>query len=221
MSASSEVSPEFDRARSTSPRATMPRSPWLASAGCTKNAAVPVEAIVAAIFAPIWLFLPIPVTITRPVAAARISSAALKRWSRESISTARPSISNCSTRRAERSSGCADCLGSERSSGGADCLGSRLGAAWFGIMILAASCELTAFKPRKWSYVKGIRLLARVGAPSVLEDILVGPAGKVQLGPERQEGEASSGQVSSTLARQHLVESGFENMQVEDVGRGV
>lgn len=36
MRVSSSVSPELDRARNTSSRVTMPRSPWLASAGCTK-----------------------------------------------------------------------------------------------------------------------------------------------------------------------------------------
>ena len=48
----------------------MPRSPWLASLGCTKKAGVPVEAKVAAIFWPTWPLLPMPVTITRPLAAA-------------------------------------------------------------------------------------------------------------------------------------------------------
>src|SRR5262249_44582429 len=44
----------------------MPRSPWLASAGCTKNDGVPVGASVAAILRPTWPDLPIPETITRP-----------------------------------------------------------------------------------------------------------------------------------------------------------
>ena len=41
---SSSDSPEFDIAMKTSSAVTMPRSPWLASAGCTKNAGVPVLA---------------------------------------------------------------------------------------------------------------------------------------------------------------------------------
>ena len=48
----------------------MPRSPWLASAACTKKAGVPVEASVAAILRATWPDLPMPVTITRPRAAA-------------------------------------------------------------------------------------------------------------------------------------------------------
>ena len=45
---------------------TMPRSPWLASAGWTNSAGVPVEDKVAAILRPIWPLLPIPITTTRP-----------------------------------------------------------------------------------------------------------------------------------------------------------
>ena len=56
----------------------MPRSPWLASPGCTKNAGVPVEASVAAILPPIWPDLPMPVTTTRPSHASRRSAAAAK-----------------------------------------------------------------------------------------------------------------------------------------------
>ena len=55
--------------------AIMPRSPWLASLGCTKKAGVPVEARVAATLRPTWPLLPMPVTITRP-RASRISSTA-------------------------------------------------------------------------------------------------------------------------------------------------
>ena len=66
ISASSAVSPDHDRARMASPSCIMPISPWLASAGCTKNAGVPVEANVAASLRPIWPDLPMPVTTTRP-----------------------------------------------------------------------------------------------------------------------------------------------------------
>ena len=45
----------------------MPRSPWLASPGCTKNAGVPVEARVAAILRPMCPDLPMPLTTTRPL----------------------------------------------------------------------------------------------------------------------------------------------------------
>src|ERR1700679_93510 len=53
----------------------MPRSPWPASAACTKKAGVPVEANVAAILRAIWPDLPSPVTMTRPL-ACRIRSVA-------------------------------------------------------------------------------------------------------------------------------------------------
>src|SRR3954466_10360749 len=59
----------------TSSVVIMPRSPWAASAVCTKKAGVPVEANVAAILRPIWPDLPSPVTMTRPF-ALRIRSTA-------------------------------------------------------------------------------------------------------------------------------------------------
>ena len=46
----------------------MPRSPWLASAGCTKYAGVPVLASVEAILRAMWPDLPMPLTTTRPLA---------------------------------------------------------------------------------------------------------------------------------------------------------
>ena len=61
----SAVSPECDSARTTSPSRIIPRSPWIASDGCRKNEAVPVEASVAAIFWPTIPLLPMPVTTTR------------------------------------------------------------------------------------------------------------------------------------------------------------
>src|SRR4030088_3165054 len=59
----------------TSSGVIMPRSPWLASAGWTKNEGLPVDANVAAILWPTWPDLPIPLTTTRP-RAPRISSIA-------------------------------------------------------------------------------------------------------------------------------------------------
>ncbi|MFK4405221.1 hypothetical protein ABH991_002255 [Bradyrhizobium ottawaense] len=61
----------------TSSVVIMPRSPWPASAACTKKAGVPVEASVAAILRPIWPDLPSPVTMTRPL-ALRIRSTAFE-----------------------------------------------------------------------------------------------------------------------------------------------
>ena len=54
----------------TSSGVIMPRSPWLASPGCTKKAGVPVEARVAAILRATWPDLPMPVTMTRPLDGA-------------------------------------------------------------------------------------------------------------------------------------------------------
>ena len=62
----SSVSPLAERARTTSPRTTMPRSPWTASTGCRYRAGVPVELSVAAIFLAMIPLLPMPVTTTRP-----------------------------------------------------------------------------------------------------------------------------------------------------------
>ncbi len=70
----SSDSPEFEIAITTSPAAIMPRSPWLASPGCMKNAGVPVEARVEAILLPMWPDLPMPVTTTRPLAAKIIAT---------------------------------------------------------------------------------------------------------------------------------------------------
>ena len=63
------VSPLFEIAMSTSPRASIPRSPWSPSAGWRKNDGVPVLAIVAAIFCPIKPDLPMPETTTLPLQA--------------------------------------------------------------------------------------------------------------------------------------------------------
>ena len=53
-------------AMKTSSRWIMPRSPWLASAGCTKYAGVPVLDSVEAILRAMWPDLPMPLTMTRP-----------------------------------------------------------------------------------------------------------------------------------------------------------
>ena len=63
---SSSVSPEFDSMTTMSSAVIMPRSPCDASAGCTKNAGVPVDAKVAASLRPMWPDLPMPETTMRP-----------------------------------------------------------------------------------------------------------------------------------------------------------
>ena len=85
--------------------AIMPRSPCEASVGWTKNAGVPVEAKVAAIFWPICPLLPMPETITRPRARLRISTASWKGSAMPplsaALSSASPSASASSVRSAE------------------------------------------------------------------------------------------------------------------------
>src|SRR5688572_1876341 len=82
-----------------------PRSPWTASAGCRKNAGVPVLASVAAILRQTMPDLPMPVTMTRPL-QWRISSTALaKRSSTRSTSASTAAASVCRTLRAIERSG--------------------------------------------------------------------------------------------------------------------
>ena len=64
---SSALSPLLEIASTTSADVIMPRSPWLASPGCTNMAGVPVDARVAAILRPMWPLLPMPITTTRPL----------------------------------------------------------------------------------------------------------------------------------------------------------
>ena len=56
-----------------------PKSPWLASAGCTKKAGVPVLAMVEAILRAMWPDFPIPLTTMRPLQSRMICTAARKR----------------------------------------------------------------------------------------------------------------------------------------------
>src|SRR6202142_566801 len=111
---SSAVSPDHDSARMTSLLAIMPRSPWLASLGCTNSAGVPVDAKVEAILRPTWPDLPMPVTIPRPCAARVRASAAAKlapRPSRSAVASASmPPPSASSVRKAESIAACARVL---------------------------------------------------------------------------------------------------------------
>src|SRR5210317_561268 len=73
----------------------MPRSPWLASAGCIKKAGVPVDASVAAILLLTCPDLPMPVTTIRPGVSMHNWQAATKSSLRRDLSesTARASMS--------------------------------------------------------------------------------------------------------------------------------
>ncbi len=108
MAASSSLSPLLLMASTTSPAMTMPRSPWLASAGCTKKAGVPVEASVAAVLRPTWPLLPMPITTTRPRHSSIACTARAKPspWRAASASSARASISKvrCARRSARSAS---------------------------------------------------------------------------------------------------------------------
>ena len=75
---SSSVSPLLESAMTTSSRAIRPRSPWAASAGCTKSDGVPVEASVAEIFWATKPGFPMPVTTTRPLQPRSHSTALAK-----------------------------------------------------------------------------------------------------------------------------------------------
>ena len=99
-SASSAVSPLFESARMASPGTTIPRSPWLASPGCTNRAGVPVEARVAAILRATRPDLPMPVRTTRPVQATSRSTASSNAASSEAASARSPAASAASTPRA-------------------------------------------------------------------------------------------------------------------------
>src|SRR5690625_807167 len=98
MSASSLVSPEFDMIRMTSWLVIMPRSPWLASPGCTNCAGVPVEASVEAIFRATWPDFPMPEQMTRPSAARIRSTASAKLSPRDCASRSSAADSTRSTR---------------------------------------------------------------------------------------------------------------------------
>ena len=87
------VVPELESASTTSSGVIMPMSPWLASAGCTKKAAVPVLARVAAILRPICPDLPMPTTTTRPLQARINSQACTKLASIRAFSCSTASIS--------------------------------------------------------------------------------------------------------------------------------
>src|SRR5262245_42336625 len=96
----SSVSPLYDSAITTSSPWITPRSPWNASAGCRKNAAVPVLVSVAAIFRQMIPDLPIPVTMTRPPQSRSSCTAASNRPSRRLTSARIAAASVSSTFRA-------------------------------------------------------------------------------------------------------------------------
>src|SRR5690349_579038 len=83
-----------------SPRASIPKSPCNASAGCRKKEGVPVLESVAEIFRPTMPDLPIPVTATRPWHAKRRSTARSNEASRRESTSLMACDSILRTRRA-------------------------------------------------------------------------------------------------------------------------
>src|SRR2546430_5475077 len=82
----------------TSSRVTMPRSPCSESTGCRKLAEVPVDVNVAAIFRAISPDFPTPETMTRPLAATRMSIARANAGPSVSASRCTAAASRCNTR---------------------------------------------------------------------------------------------------------------------------
>src|SRR3990167_2135960 len=84
IAAISKDSPLLEMASTRSAAVIMPRSPWLASPGCTNMAGVPVDARVAAILRPTWPLLPMPMTTTRPLLPSTRATAREKQSSMRS-----------------------------------------------------------------------------------------------------------------------------------------
>ena len=101
MAAISSLSPELEIATTTSLSTIMPKSPCAASAGWTKNAGVPVEAMVAAILRPICPDLPMPVITTLPLQCNNASAPRTKFSSNSAAISRKPSASVCNTSRAQ------------------------------------------------------------------------------------------------------------------------
>src|SRR3954469_15221680 len=137
MESSSSLEPEYEMAMNTSPPSTMPRSPWLASAGCTKYAGVPVLDSVEAILRAMWPDLPMPLTITRPRRCRIRSSAATKRESSRSVSACTACASMASTLRASVSAEVARL----------SAFSSILVCAWRTAFIIGGE-----YSPRHWGY---------------------------------------------------------------------
>src|SRR6267378_1979034 len=95
---SSSVEPLLESRTATSSFPTMPRSPCNESTGCKNVAGVPVEVKVAAILWAIRPDFPTPETITRPLAAARISMARANATPRLSASAWTAAASSARTR---------------------------------------------------------------------------------------------------------------------------
>src|SRR5690242_13244858 len=213
-SRSSGVSPELENATTASWGVIMPRSPWLASAGWTKRAGVPVEARVAAILRATWPLLPMPVTTTRPPTAASRSTTSAKALPTWCARTRNASASAVITRRALATAGL---VASSRLAASSRSAPAR--SAVTSPSPTPSHDRVPGGPPAGQRGTVGRGAWARRG--SVGEDVLLGPARQVEFGPHRQEGEARGGEVAATLALQHGVQPLAQLVQVRDVPGGV
>ena len=210
MSASSAVSPEFDKARIASSEPIMPRSPWLASAGWTNCAGVPVEASVAAILRRDMAALADPGD-DQPPAHRGADIEGERRTSR------RASAPMLRARRFRRGSP----AGRPRCPAAA---AAPLQAASARSMPHRADMAIAhppKHRPRDRDHCTQSRRPPPAAA-SMREDVLLRPALEIKQNAMRQEIEAGSGPARvASLARQHRVESGAQRVQVQHVGGGV
>src|SRR6185503_126885 len=224
MSASSAVSPELERASTASPGAIMPRSPWLASAGWTNCAGVPVEAKVAAILRATWPLLPMPVTVTRPLVAASRLTASEKRPFSSAASAVRPAISVLRTRRATASvlatasfgipGGTTPFAAAEEDWPEPSPLNGNL-AVFYRTNYAATSLARSTHPRQSGAYA------ALQQTSLMFENIEILVTRQIEKRPGRQESETGERELLAVLARQHGVELGLERMEMEDVGGGV
>src|SRR3954451_3806321 len=213
-SRSSGVSPELESATTASWGVIMPRSPWLASAGWAKSAGVRVDARLAAILRATWPLLPMPVTTTRPSTAASRSTTSAKALPTWCARTRSASASAVMTRRALATAGLA---AASRSAASSRSTPAR--SAVTSLSPVPSHDRVPGGPLAGQRGTVGRGLSARCG--SVGEDVLLGPARQVELGPHRQEGEAGSGEVPPALAFQHDVQPLAELVQVGHVAGGV
>ena len=198
----------------------MPRSPWLASAGWTKSAGVPVEASVAAILRATWPLLPMPVTTTRP--ADPRPAGRPRRAKRRSIASARlPQRLGFGQ---DDPAAAGDRRVAARPAGPGAVAGWLMREA-SGHRSLRRAVRADRARPATagGSIRSGPAIVNAAGAHgahgrcrgSMREHVLVRPAGEVEGGARRQEVEAGLGQGGAALARQHRVEPGAQRVQVE------
>src|SRR5579859_5971468 len=197
MSVSSDVSPELDKASTASCFVTMPRSPWLASAGWTYIAGVPVEARVAAILRPTWPLLPMPVTMTRPPSArVRMSRARGNSAPKRAAMVVSASASAVSTRRATSRSAAvlSDCK--------------------------AASCVIGR-RPSPKVFSGSFRFAVNLRQNLVRENVFLFPTRQIEGGAVGKEVETGLGQLDPAFARQQFVHLVAQAVQIEHVRGGI